>query len=76
MGVILFGLGTVIGYVGFDFFKTMLFTGDNRYACYHNYEGGHGAMGDALTCKKCGFSKYPEFLPGITYYRILGRVKE
>lgn len=31
--------------------------------CYHKFVDGFGAMGDALTCVKCGYSKYPEALP-------------
>jgi hypothetical protein len=28
----------------------------------HKFVDGFGAMGDALTCVKCGYSKYPEVL--------------
>lgn len=30
--------------------------------CLHKFKGGQGMMGDAVTCKKCGYSKYPEVL--------------
>lgn len=30
--------------------------------CLHQFEDGHGVMGDALTCLRCGYSKYPEAL--------------
>lgn len=31
--------------------------------CDHVFVDGFGAMGDALTCCECGWSKYPEALP-------------
>lgn len=31
--------------------------------CPHLFVDGFGQMGDALTCCKCGLSKYPEALP-------------
>lgn len=31
--------------------------------CKHMYVDGFGTMGDALTCCKCGLSKYPEAIP-------------
>lgn len=40
-------------------------------ACFHKFMGGFGGMGDALTCVKCGYSKYPEALPW--EYRLLCR---
>ena len=30
--------------------------------CFHLFVDGFGSMGDALTCCKCGLSKYPEAL--------------
>ena len=30
--------------------------------CWHKFMDGFGMMGDALTCVKCGYSKYPEVL--------------
>jgi hypothetical protein len=31
--------------------------------CDHWFVDGFGAMGDAVTCRHCGLSKYPEALP-------------
>lgn len=39
----------------------------------HEYVHGFGAMGDAVTCAKCGLSKYPEVAPGLAVSRILGK---
>lgn len=39
--------------------------------CWHKFMDGFGMMGDALTCVKCGYSKYPEALPFIS--RLLGK---
>ena len=30
--------------------------------CIHKFVDGFGSMGDAVTCVKCGLSKYPEAL--------------
>lgn len=30
--------------------------------CFHTFVDGFGGMGDAVTCVKCGHSKYPEAL--------------
>ncbi len=45
--------------------------------CFHDfYTEGDGAFGDALTCKKCGFSKYPEVFPLFweIFYKVLRRI--
>jgi hypothetical protein len=44
--------------------------------CFHQLTGGHGLMGDAYTCSKCGESKYEECFPFLWLYKILGRVEE
>ena len=31
--------------------------------CNHFFVGGFGCMGDAMTCKLCLYSKYPEAMP-------------
>ncbi len=42
--------------------------------CYHLLRGGMGMMGDAYTCTKCGYSKYPESFPDLWRYEDAGRV--
>lgn len=42
--------------------------------CYHLVRGGMGIMGDAYTCSKCGYSKYPESFPDLWRYAESGRV--
>lgn len=35
--------------------------------CFHLFVDGFGGMGDALTCCKCGLSKYPESLSPVAF---------
>jgi len=45
--------------------------------CFHDfYTEDDDLFGDALTCKKCGFSRYPEVFPLFweRFYKILGRI--
>jgi hypothetical protein len=44
--------------------------------CFHDFHDGYGMYGDAITCQKCGFSKYPKVYPLYWFYRLLGRVKK
>lgn len=43
--------------------------------CVHWFVDGFGGMGDALTCRLCGLSKYPEAMPiVVTLISLLGRI--
>jgi len=41
--------------------------------CYHKFRTDTGLMGDAWTCIKCGYSKYPEWISFKWLWKLLGR---
>jgi len=47
-----------------------------QFCCFHKLVEGAGCMGDALTCVKCGVSKYPEAMPHLFLYYLLFRVRD